>query len=58
MNREAKFSGWHKGWLASVNGKLVRRKNNAIRVFKTEAEAMAAARKSLIGLTYKGLRIG
>lgn len=46
---EAKFSGWHKGWLACRGGKIVRTVHRTIRVFKTEAEALAAARKSTIG---------
>jgi hypothetical protein len=57
MSKTAQYSGWHKGWLAFVNGQAVRRQNKAIRVFKTEAEALAAANKSMIGRTYKGLRI-
>lgn len=42
----AKYDEWFGGWLAFRHGKLVRTKSGAVKVFRTEAAALAAAKKS------------
>lgn len=47
---EVKFSPWHNGFLAARNGKLIRRKEGrSVKVFRTEAAALKAIKKSTMG---------
>ncbi len=43
---EAKYSEWFRGWVGCFNGKLLRAKNRAVKVFRGpngEQEALKAA---------------
>jgi len=46
---EAKYIEFFGGWVAFQSGKAVRTRDRGIKVFKTEAEALKAARASRIG---------
>ncbi len=48
MTTAAKYNEFFGGWLAFRNGRVVRTRGRAIKVFRTEAAALKAAKASKI----------